>query len=48
VGNSGGAFLFGGVTHRFGYAVTWSALTAILLVGALLSLGLRDEGGVKR
>jgi MFS family permease len=43
VGNSGGAFLFGGVTHRFGYAVTWSALTALLVVGALLSLGLRDE-----
>jgi MFS family permease len=43
IGNSGGAFAFGGVAHRFGYGVTWSALAALLLVGALLSLGLRDD-----
>jgi MFS family permease len=43
IGNSGGAFVFGGVAHRFGYAVTWSALAGILLLGALLSLGLRDD-----
>jgi ATP-binding cassette subfamily B protein len=33
IGNSSGAFLFGGVAHRFGYGVTWSALAALLLVG---------------
>jgi MFS family permease len=43
IGNSGGAFLFGGVAHRFGYGVTWSTLTGILLVGAFLSLGLHDD-----
>ena len=43
VGNSGGAFLFGGVAHRFGYAAMWSTLTTLLLAGALVSLGLRDE-----
>jgi MFS family permease len=43
IGHSAGAFVFGGVAHRFGYGVTWSALAALLLVGALLSLGLRDD-----
>jgi MFS family permease len=43
IGNSGGAFLFGGVAHRFGYAVMWSVLTVLLLIGAVVSLGLRDE-----
>jgi MFS family permease len=43
IGNSGGAFLFGGVAHRFGYAVMWSVLTGLLLAGAVLSLGLRDD-----
>ena len=43
IGNSGGAFLFGGVAHRFGYAATWSTLGGLLLAGALLSLGLPDD-----
>jgi len=43
IGNSSGAFLFGGVAHRFGYGVTWSALAGLLLVGAILSLGVRDD-----
>jgi MFS family permease len=43
IGNSGGAFLFGGVAHRFGYAAMWSTLGALLLAGALLSLGLHDD-----
>ena len=43
VGNSGGAFAFGHVAHHFGYGVTWGALAALLLVGAVLSLGLRDR-----
>jgi MFS family permease len=47
IGNSGGAFLFGGVAHRLGYAIMWSVLTTLLLVGALLSLGLHDERSPK-
>jgi MFS family permease len=43
IGNAGGAFAFGGVAHRFGYAVTWSTLTALLLAGAVMSFGLRDD-----
>jgi MFS family permease len=43
VGNSGGAFLFGYVAHRLGYGVMWSMLTALLVAGALLSLGLREH-----
>ena len=43
IGNSGGAFLFGYVAHRFGYGVMWSALAALLLAGAVLSLGLSDQ-----
>ncbi len=42
VGNSGGAFAFGWVAHRFGYGVMWSTLAVLLLVGALLSIGLRE------
>ena len=42
VGNSGGAFIFGVVAHRLGYGVLWSALTVLLVVGAVLSLGLED------
>lgn len=43
VGNSGGAFLFGYVAHRFGYGVMWSTLAALLLAGAVLSVGLPDH-----
>jgi MFS family permease len=42
IGNSGGAFVFGYVAHRLGYGPMWSTLTALLLAGAILSLGLRD------
>src|SRR5262245_878330 len=45
IGNSGGAFAFGWVAHHFGYAVLWSTLCALLLAGALISLGLRDLHG---
>jgi MFS family permease len=45
IGSSGGAFLFGYVAHRFGYAVMWSTLAALLLIGAILSLGLPDHRG---
>ena len=43
IGNSGGAFLFGYVAHHFGYGPMWSALTVLLFIGALLSLGLPDH-----
>ena len=40
VGQTAGAFLFGYVTHALGYGATWAALTALLLVGGLVSLRL--------
>jgi MFS family permease len=47
VGNSGGAFAFGWVAHRFGYAATWSTLAGLLLAGALVSLGLPSDSPTK-
>jgi MFS family permease len=44
VGNAGGAFVFGYVTHALGYGRMWSLLTALLLGGAGLSLRLPAEG----
>jgi MFS family permease len=41
VGNSFGAIAFGYVAHGLGYAVMWSALTVLLIVGSLLSIRLR-------
>ena len=41
VGNSFGAIAFGYVAHGLGYAVMWSALTVLLVVGSLLSVRLR-------
>ena len=41
VGNSFGAIAFGYVAHGLGYAVMWSALTVLLLVGSCLSVRLR-------
>jgi MFS family permease len=40
VGQSAGAFAFGYISQAVGYAVMWSTLTALLLVGLLLSLRL--------
>jgi MFS family permease len=45
IGNSGGAFLFGGVAHHFGYVALWSILAGLLFAGALVSLGLHDGPG---
>jgi MFS family permease len=39
-GQAGGTFAFGGLAHALGYAVAWTALTALVLVGALVSVGL--------
>ena len=39
-GQAGGAFAFGWLAHALGYAVAWTALTALVLVGALVSMGL--------
>ncbi|HEY7649223.1 MAG TPA: MFS transporter [Methylomirabilota bacterium] len=44
VGNASGAFLFGYVAHALGYGYMWALLTAILLAGAGLSLGLNADG----
>ncbi|MBI4246567.1 MAG: MFS transporter [Candidatus Rokubacteria bacterium] len=44
-GHAGGAFVFGYVTHAIGYGLMWSALTAVLLAGAGLSLRLTDRAG---
>ncbi|HAM56675.1 MAG TPA: hypothetical protein DCQ64_15290, partial [Candidatus Rokubacteria bacterium] len=40
VGQTAGAFVFGWVIHAAGYGATWSALTALLLAGAGVSLRL--------
>jgi len=42
LGNAGGAFAFGYVTHAVGYGWMWAVLTGILLGGAALSLGLAE------
>ena len=40
MGNAAGAMVFGYVAHAFGYGVLWTALTALLLAGAALSVRL--------
>ena len=40
VGNAGGAFAFGYVTHAIGYGLMWTLLTVMLLAGAGVSLRL--------
>lgn len=45
VGHAGGAFLFGYVTHRLGYAPMWLVLAGVLLVGWALSLKLDERQG---
>lgn len=44
-GQTTGAFVFGYVTHAVGYAVMWTALTALLAAGSALSLKLEREIG---
>jgi MFS family permease len=43
VGQATGAFVFGYVTHGFGYGVMWTALAVLLLLGAYLSVGLAAQ-----
>lgn len=43
-GQASGAFAFGYVTHAVGYGLMWAALTALLVGGSLLSIGLAREG----
>jgi MFS family permease len=45
VGNAGGAFLFGFVAHVLGYPGMWGLVTALLVVGAGLSLRLAADPG---
>lgn len=44
VGHASGAVVFGYVAHAAGYGPMWSGLTALLLVGAALSLRLAPGG----
>jgi MFS family permease len=39
-GQAGGAFVFGGLAEALGYAVAWTALTGLIVIGALVSTGL--------
>ena len=43
VGQTGGAVAFGYVAHHLGYTPTWTALTLVLLIGAVLSVELPRE-----
>ncbi len=42
VGNAGGAFAFGYITHAVGYGFMWALLALVLLGGAALSCGLAE------
>jgi MFS family permease len=41
-GNAGGAFSFGWLAHALGYPPMWMAVSALILVGALISMRLPD------
>jgi MFS family permease len=43
VGQTAGAFVFGYVAHGLGYPTLWLVLTGLLIIGSLLSMGLREE-----
>jgi MFS family permease len=45
VGNAGGSFVFGYVAHGLGYGLMWAVVSAVLLVGAVWSLGLAEPAG---
>jgi MFS family permease len=42
VGQTAGAFTFGYVANALGYGSMWALLTALLLLGGLISLRLRE------
>ncbi|MBI2204936.1 MAG: MFS transporter [Candidatus Rokubacteria bacterium] len=42
IGQTTGSMAFGYVAHAAGYAIMWSALAALLLIGSVLSIGLAD------
>jgi MFS family permease len=39
-GQAGGAFAFGWFAHGLGYAIAWTVLTGLVLVGSVISIGL--------
>jgi MFS family permease len=43
VGNTSGAMTFGIAAHALGYGPMWSILAALLLLGAIVSLGLSED-----
>jgi MFS family permease len=47
-GQTAGAFAFGWVANAAGYGSMWATLTALLLVGCLVSLRLKPDGAATR
>jgi MFS family permease len=47
-GQAGGAFVFGGLAEALGYAVAWTALTGLVVIGALVSTGLGRSAATAR
>jgi MFS family permease len=47
-GQTTGAFTFGWVANAAGYGSMWAALTALLLVGCLVSLRLKPDAAAAR
>lgn len=43
VGQTSGAFTFGYVAHALGYGTMWTVLTALLVIGALLSIRVEED-----
>jgi MFS family permease len=47
-GQAGGAFVFGGLAEALGYAVAWTALTGLVVIGGLVSTGLERSAAMAR
>ena len=47
-GQAGGTFAFGGFAHALGYAVAWTVLTGLILVGSFVSTGLERPTAAAR
>jgi len=47
-GQAGGAFVFGGLAEALGYAVAWTVLTGLVVIGALVSTGLERSAAAAR
>jgi MFS family permease len=47
-GQAGGALVFGGLAEALGYAMAWTALTGLVVIGALVSTGLERSAATAR